>query len=163
MISLLVKSQSTCKSYDHYIDLEMLAIVDATLAARLLGKQVECEYGLNALHCEHYEVCHSARSWEEEEEMDETSEHHTTAGYFIAIIAVLGGALLMPSFAVFFTTIGPLLLLVLTPVLLIGYAQYREQKRLLAKQDMTACYSQEPVAVSQSSTSSDMCDNAPWR
>lgn len=95
--------------------------------------------------------------------MDETPEQHTAAGYFIAIIAVLGGAFLMPSFAFFFTTIGPLLLLVLTPALLIGYAQYRQQKRLLAKCSMTAHYSQEPVAVSQSSTSSDMCDNAPWR
>jgi hypothetical protein len=95
--------------------------------------------------------------------MDETPERHTAAGYFIAILAVLGGAWLMPSFAVFFTTIGPLLLLVLTPVLLIGYAQYRQRKHLLARRDMTAGYSQEPVAVSQSSTSSDMCDNAPWR
>jgi hypothetical protein len=95
--------------------------------------------------------------------MDETQEKQTAAEYFIAIIAVLGGALLMPSFAVFFTTIGPLLLLILTPVLLIGYAQHRQQKRLLAKESMTALYSQEPVAVSQSSTSSDMCDNAPWR
>ncbi len=95
--------------------------------------------------------------------MDETPEQHTAAGYFIAIVAVLGGALLMPSFTVFFTTIGPLLLFVLTPVLLIGFAQYRQQKRLLAKRDKTACHSQEPVAVSQSSTSSDMCDNAPWR
>ena len=95
--------------------------------------------------------------------MDETPEKHTAAGYFIAIIAVLGGALLMPSFAVFFSTIGPLVLLVLTPVLLIGYTQHKQQKRLLAKQDLTADYSQEPVAVSQSSTSSDMCDKAPWR
>ncbi len=95
--------------------------------------------------------------------MDETPERHTAAGYFIAILAVLGGALLMPSYAVFFTTIGPLLLLILTPVLLIGYAQYKQQKRLLAKGCATAGYSQEPVAVSQSSTSSDMCDNAPWR
>ena len=95
--------------------------------------------------------------------MDETPEKHTAAGYFIAIIAILGGALLMPSFAVFFTTIGPLLLLILTPVLLISYAQYKQQKRLLAEGSATALYSQEPVAVSQSSTSSDMCDNAPWR
>ena len=95
--------------------------------------------------------------------MDETSQQRTAAGYFIAIICVLGGAFLMPSFAGFFTTIGPLLLLVLTPVLLIGYAQYRQQKCLLAKESTTALYSQEPVAVSQSSTSSDMCDNAPWR
>ena len=95
--------------------------------------------------------------------MDESPERRTAAGYFITIIAVLGGALLMPSFTVFFTTIGPLLLLVLTPVLLIGYAKYRQQKRLLAKRSATARYSQEPVAVSQSSTSSDMCDNAPWR
>ena len=95
--------------------------------------------------------------------MDESPEQHTAAGYFITIIAVLGGALLMPSFAVFFSTIGPLLLLVLTPALLIGYAQYQQHKRQLAKQSMTTHYSQEPVAVSQSSTSSDMCDKAPWR
>jgi hypothetical protein len=95
--------------------------------------------------------------------MDETPEQHTAAGYFIAIIAVLGGAFLMPSFAVFFTTLGPLLLFILTPVLLIGLAQYRQQKRLLAKRSTTKSYSQEPVAVNQSSTSSDMCDNAPWR
>jgi hypothetical protein len=95
--------------------------------------------------------------------MDETPQQHTAAGYFIAIIAVLGGAFLMPSFAVFFTTIGPLLLLVLTPVLLIGYAQYRQQKRLPAERSTATRYSQEPEAVSQSSTSSDMCDNAPWR
>jgi len=133
------------------------------LNGRLLGKQVECEYGLYAPHGKPREVYHSARSWEEEEEMDEAQEKHTAAGYFIAVIAVLGGMLLMPSFAVFFTTIGPLLLLVLTPVLLIGYAKHKQQKRLLAKGSMTAGYSQEPVAVSQSSTSSDMCDNAPWR
>jgi hypothetical protein len=96
-------------------------------------------------------------------EMDETPEQRTAIGYFIAIIAVLGGAFLMPSFEVFFTTIGPLLLLVLTPVLLIGYAQYRQQRRLLAKRGATLSYSQEPVAVNQSSTSSDICDSAPWR
>jgi len=95
--------------------------------------------------------------------MDETPERHSAVGYFIAIIAVLGGALLMPSFEVFFTTIGPLLLLVLTPVLLIGYGQYRQQRRPPAKRDTTLSYSQEPEAVSQSSTSSDICDNAPWR
>jgi hypothetical protein len=142
----------------------MLTLADTTLADRLLGKQVECEYGLHAPHSKPFEVFHSARSGEEEEEeMDKTPEKHTAAGYFIAVIAVLGGMLLMPSFAVFFTTIGPLLLLVLTPVLLIGYAQYRQHKCLLAKESTTALYSQEPVAVSQSSTSSDMCDNAPWR
>ena len=96
-------------------------------------------------------------------EMDESPEQHTAAGYFITIIAVLGGALLMPSFAVFFSTIGPLLLFILTPMLLIGYVQYRQQKRQQAKQCAATRYSQEPVAVSQSSTSSDMCDNAPWR
>ncbi len=95
--------------------------------------------------------------------MDESPEQRTAAGYFITIIAVLGGALLMPSFTVFFSIIGPLLLLVLTPVLLIGYAQYRQQQPPLAKQNTTTRYSQEPVAVSQSSTSSDMCDKAPWR
>ena len=88
--------------------------------------------------------------------MDETPEKPTAAGYFFTIIAVLGGALLMPTFAVFFTTLGPFLLLVLTPVLLVGLARYRQQKR-------AAYYSQEPVAVSQSSTSSGICDNAPWR
>lgn len=88
--------------------------------------------------------------------MDETPEKPTAAGYFFTIIAVLGGALLMPTLAVFFTTPGPLLLLVLTPALLIGLARYRQQKR-------PARHSQEPVAVSQSSTSSGICDNAPWR
>ncbi|HEU0001117.1 MAG TPA: hypothetical protein VFQ36_09480 [Ktedonobacteraceae bacterium] len=95
--------------------------------------------------------------------MDETPERHTTKGYFFTIIAVLGGALLMPFFAVSFTIIAPLLLLILTPMFLIGLAQYRQQKRLPARQNMAISYSQEPLAVSQSSTSSDMCDNAPWR
>jgi hypothetical protein len=95
--------------------------------------------------------------------MDETPEKRTSAGYIVPIIAVLGGAILMPPFAVFFTTIGPLLLLILTPIVLISFAQYRQQKRTLAKQNMTRYHSQEPVAVSQSSTSSDICDSAPWR
>lgn len=95
--------------------------------------------------------------------MNETPERHTAKGYFFTIIAVLGGALFMPSFPAFFTTIGPLLLLVLTPMFLIGLVQYRQQNRLPAKQGMATGYSQEPVAVSQSSTSSDICDNAPWR
>jgi hypothetical protein len=95
--------------------------------------------------------------------MDETPEKHTATGYFIPIIAILGGAFFMPPFAVFFTTIGPLLLLVLTPALLIGFTKYRQQKRILAKRNMALHYSQEPVAVSQSSTSSGICDNAPWR
>lgn len=96
-------------------------------------------------------------------ETNESSDHRSAAGYFIPIIAVLGGALLMPTFAVYFLTLAPLLLLVLTPVLLIGSAQYRQQKKQLAKQNATPDYSQEPVAVSQSSTSSDMCESAPWR
>ena len=95
--------------------------------------------------------------------MDETPEKRTSAGYIIPIIAVLGGAILMPPFAVFFTTIGPFLLLVLTPIVLIGFAQYRQQKRASAEQSIMHHHSQEPVAVSQSSTSSDMCDSAPWR
>jgi len=88
--------------------------------------------------------------------MDETPEKPTAAGYFFTIIAVLGGALLMPTLTAFLITNSPLLLLALTPVLLVGLARYRQQKR-------AAYYSQEPVAVSQSSTSSDICDNAPWR
>jgi hypothetical protein len=88
--------------------------------------------------------------------MDETPEKPTAAGYFFTIIAVLGGALLMPTLTAFLITNSPLLLLALTPVLLIGLARYRQQKR-------AAYYSQEPVAVSQSSTSSGICDNAPWR
>ena len=88
--------------------------------------------------------------------MDETPEKPTAAGYFFTIIAVLGGAVLMPTFAAFLITNSPLLLLALTPVLLVGLARYRRQKR-------AAYYSQEPVAVSQSSTSSGICDNAPWR
>lgn len=95
--------------------------------------------------------------------MDETPEKRSATGYFFTIIAVLGGALLMPFFAVSFTIIAPLLLLVLTPLFLIGLAQYRQQKRLPTKQSIAIGYSQEPLAVSQSSTSSDMCDNAPWR
>ena len=94
---------------------------------------------------------------------DEAPERGTAAGYFIPIIAVLGGAFLIASFPVFFTTIAPLVLLILTPVLLIGSAKYREQKHLLAKRSATTGHSQEPVVVSQSSTSSDMCDRAPWR
>jgi hypothetical protein len=96
-------------------------------------------------------------------ETDETPKQYGAADYFIAIIAVLGGAVLMPPFAIFFSTIGPLLLLVLTPVLLIGYAKYKQQKKQAAQQNATPTYSQEPVEVSQSSTSSDMCDSAPWR
>ena len=88
--------------------------------------------------------------------MDETPEKPTAAGYFFTIIAVLGGALLMPTLTAFLITNSPLLLLALTPVLLVGLARYRQQKR-------AAYYSQEPVAVSQSSTSSGICDNAPWR
>ncbi len=88
--------------------------------------------------------------------MDETPEKPTAAGYFFTIIAVLGGAVLMPTLTVFLITNSPLLLLVLTPVLLVGLARYRRHKR-------AAYYSQEPVAVSQSSTSSGICDNAPWR
>lgn len=88
--------------------------------------------------------------------MDETPEKPTAAGYFFTIIAVLGGAVLMPTFAAFLLTISPLVLLALTPTLLIGLARYRQQKR-------AAYHSQEPVAVSQSSTNSGICDNAPWR
>ncbi|GAC1565363.1 MAG: hypothetical protein NVS3B14_02820 [Ktedonobacteraceae bacterium] len=79
--------------------------------------------------------------------MGESPERHTAAGYFITIIAVLGGAFLITSLPAFFITIAPLLLLLSTPVLLIGFVQYRQRRR---------SYSQEPVAVSQSSTSSDM-------
>jgi multisubunit Na+/H+ antiporter MnhG subunit len=96
-------------------------------------------------------------------ETDETPERGTTTGYFITIFAVLGGAFLIASSPVFFTTIAPLVLLILTPVLLIGSAKYRERKRLLAKRSATIDHSQEPVVVSQSSTSSDICESAPWR
>lgn len=96
-------------------------------------------------------------------ETDESQDQHSAAGYFIPIIAVLGGALLMSSFSVYFLTLAPLFLLLLTPVLLIGSARYRQQKKQLARQNATPYYSQEPVVVSQSSTSSDMCESAPWR
>jgi len=56
--------------------------------------------------------------------MEDTPESRNAASYFFPIIAVIGGSLLMPPFTVFFTTIGPLALLVLTPVLLIGYTRY---------------------------------------
>jgi len=96
-------------------------------------------------------------------EMDNSSEQHSAADYFIAIIAVLGGAFLISTCTIYFFTLAPLLLLALTPLVLIGSARYRQQKRLLVRRSATACYSQEPVALSQSSTSSDMCESAPWR
>ena len=95
--------------------------------------------------------------------MDESLGQHSAADYLIAIIAVLGSAVLMPTFAPYFFTLAPFILLVLTPVVLIGSARYRQQKRQMAQQNTTPGYSQEPVAVSQSSTSSDMCESAPWR
>lgn len=95
--------------------------------------------------------------------MDEFPRQRNAAEYFISIIAVLGGALLIMNFSPYFFTLAPLLLLLLTPVILIGSARYRQQKRQLAQRNMTAGYSQEPVAVSQSSTTSDMCESAPWR
>ena len=63
-------------------------------------------------------------------ETNESSEQHSAADYFIAIIAVPGGALLMMAFAPYFIPLAPLLLLLLTPVVLIGAARYRQQKRL---------------------------------
>ena len=66
--------------------------------------------------------------------MDDAPESRTAAGYFFPIIAVIGGSLLMPPFTVFFTTIGPLVLLVLTPAMLIGYTRYKQQRRLLDRQ-----------------------------
>jgi len=79
--------------------------------------------------------------------MDETPEKRSAAGYFFTIFAVLGGALLISSYTVFFLAITPLLLLTMTPVFLISYAQYRQHM---------CGHSQEPVAVNQSSTSSGM-------
>ena len=96
-------------------------------------------------------------------ETNESSEQRSAVEYFITIIAVLGGAFLLSAYTVYFFALAPLLLLVLTPVALIGSARYRQQKRQLAQRNMTAGYSQEPVAVSQSSTTSDMCESAPWR
>ncbi|TMD57115.1 MAG: hypothetical protein E6I93_03545 [Chloroflexi bacterium] len=61
--------------------------------------------------------------------MEDTPESRNAASYFFPIIAVIGGSLLMPPFTVFFTTIGPLALLVLTPVLLIGYTRYKQSRR----------------------------------
>lgn len=101
--------------------------------------------------------------WWVKMETDECLRQHGVVEYFIAIIAVLGGALLMSAFASYFFMFAPFLLLLLTPILLIGSARYRQQKRDLAQQNATLSYSQEPVAVSQSSTSSDMCESAPWR
>ena len=96
-------------------------------------------------------------------ETNESSEQRSAAEYFIVIIAVLGGALLLSAWTVYFFALAPLLLLALTPGVLIGSARYRQQKRQRAKQNAIPNYSQEPVAVSQSSTSSDMCESAPWR
>jgi hypothetical protein len=89
----------------------------------------------------------------------EANEQRSAADYFIAIIAVLGGALLISIFSPYFVLLAPFLLLLLTPVMLISAARSRQQKHL--RDDIY--YSQEPVAVSQSSTSSDMCESAPWR
>lgn len=94
---------------------------------------------------------------------NERSERYSAADYFIAIIAVLGGASLMTAFTSYFFALAPLLLLLLTPVVLVGSARHRQQRRQLAQQNTIQRYSQEPVAVSQSSTSSDMCESAPWR
>ena len=60
--------------------------------------------------------------------MGDAPENRTAAGYFFPIIAVIGGSLLMPSFTVFFTTIGPIVLLVLTPAMLIGYARFKQRR-----------------------------------
>jgi hypothetical protein len=60
--------------------------------------------------------------------MDDTPEKRTAAGYFFPIFAVIGVSILMPPFTVFFTTIGPLVLLVLTPALLIGYTRYKQHR-----------------------------------
>ncbi len=96
-------------------------------------------------------------------ETNGTSEHYGAADYFIAIIAVLGGAWLMMTFMSSFIAFAPFLLLLLTPVILIGSARYRQQRKHLARQNTTLNYSQESVLVNQSSTSSDMCESAPWR
>jgi sorbitol-specific phosphotransferase system component IIC len=96
-------------------------------------------------------------------ETDEFSRQYGAADYFIAIIAVLGGASLMAAFTSYFFALAPLILLLMTPVVLVGSARYRRQRRQLAQQHTIQRYSQEPVAVSQSSTSSDMCESAPWR
>jgi Flp pilus assembly protein TadB len=96
-------------------------------------------------------------------ETNERSEQHNAADYFVAIIAVLGGAWLMMAFMSSFIALAPLLLLLLTPVVLIGSARYRQQRKHLAQQNTMLNYSQEPVLVSQSRTSSDMCESAPWR
>jgi hypothetical protein len=81
--------------------------------------------------------------------VDETSSKGTPAGYFIAIIAVLGGTLLIPPFSFVFTIIGALLLLALILLLII----YKTR----------SFYSQDPVAVNQSSMTSGMCDTWPCR
>lgn len=71
--------------------------------------------------------------------MVETPEPRTAANYFIPIVVVIGGGLLMPSFAVFSTVIGPLLLLALTPFLLIGLVKYRQERAesLLPRADIS--------------------------
>jgi hypothetical protein len=81
--------------------------------------------------------------------VDETSSRGTPAGYFIAIIAVLGGTLLIPPLSFVFTIIGALLLLALILLLII----YKTR----------SFYSQDPVAVNQSSMTSGMCDTWPCR
>src|SRR5258706_5247487 len=81
--------------------------------------------------------------------VDETSSRGTPAGYFIAIIAVLGGTLLISPFSFVFTIIGALLLLALILLLII----YKTR----------SFYSQDPVAVNQSSMTSGMCDTCPCR
>lgn len=96
--------------------------------------------------------------------VDETSSRGTPAGYFIAIIAVLGGTLLISPFSFVFTIIGALLLLALI-LLLIIYRKRARKPRLFRGecQKTRSFYSQDPVAVNQSSMTSGMCDTWPCR
>jgi len=67
--------------------------------------------------------------------MEMRDDNPTPTGYFLAIGAVVGATLLMPSFPLFFTTLGPLLLLVLTPFLLIYATCYRQERRRIAREN----------------------------
>ena len=65
-----------------------------------------------------------------------TDDNPSPIGFFLAIVCVVGGTLLMPPFPAFFTIIGPLLLLVLTPILSIYTVRYWKERRFIQGSQM---------------------------
>ena len=102
------------------------------------------------------EDTHYTREKRQTHDIGDTNAARSVAGYIIPIVAVLGATLLMPPFPILLLILAALALLGLIVLVLVVVIQHIKPRQ----QNVSYFSSQEPEAVSQSSTVSGIAERA---